>query len=114
LYLKGEVIKATLSRSVKAIRYQDVQKETDDDPNIALVEQNEDIARATLEIQKFIEGLPDGEKELLFRIYWCDESQASIAREHGVSRQAVNKELNALLKKAGYALADVNPWRLDN
>lgn len=66
-------------------------------PEQALIK-NEDYRR----LHNALSKLPNEQRELIIRVFFKNEKQADIAREHGVTRKAINNRLEriyAQLKK---------------
>lgn len=56
-----------------------------------------DTARVRLAIRRFVEDLPIRQREIVMRVFWEGESQASVARSLGISGAAVSKTLSKVL-----------------
>ena len=52
-----------------------------------------------LKLQSTIQQLTPTQRQLLYRIFWCEETQVSIAKEKGVSASAISAQLKRCLKK---------------
>lgn len=46
-----------------------------------------------------INALNENQKQLIYRVFWLNESQYDIAREEGVSRTAIHNQLQRIFKK---------------
>ena len=46
-----------------------------------------------------INALNENQKQLIYRVFWLNESQYDIAREEGVSRVAIHNRLQKIFKK---------------
>lgn len=56
-----------------------------------------DALRAADAVHGFLAELPEKQRDLLVRLYWHGESQASVARSFGVSGAAISKSLTKVL-----------------
>ncbi len=56
------------------------------------------------EVQHALADLSPEDRSLIERLFWNEESEASIGRAIGVSQQAVNKRKRAILKSVGSQL----------
>ncbi len=56
-----------------------------------------DALCATEAVRDFLRALPEGQRNLLVRIFWSGETQAYAARSLGVSEAAVSKSLSKIL-----------------
>lgn len=72
-----------------------------------------DARRAAEAVQAFLRGLPEGQRQLLIRIFWNGETQASTARALGVSEAAVSKSLAKILATGRKRLSRYRPARLN-
>jgi len=61
-------------------------------------EQQIEIDEALLSVAAFIAGLSPREQEIVHRIFWLGETQASIARSLGVTRMAISKTVKKITK----------------
>ena len=57
-----------------------------------------DATRARSAIHLFLETLSPKQRDIVMRVFWHAESQASIARSYGVSAAAISKALSKILK----------------
>ena len=64
-----------------------------------------DAQTATAAVRSFVGSLPLGQRDLLERIYWNDETQASVARSKGMSGAAISKSLSKILETGRRKLA---------
>ncbi len=64
-----------------------------------------DAHRAQMAVRDFIETLPPRQRDLIKRVFWDDETQASVARSQGISGAAVSKSLNKVLETGRHQLA---------
>ncbi len=55
----------------------------------------------------FIAGLRPREQEIVHRIFWLGETQASVARSLGVTRMAISKTVKKITKLGRAQLADL-------
>ena len=62
------------------------------------VEDRLDGMRAGDAVRAFVEGLPKKQRDLITRLFWDGESQASVARDRGVSAAAISIALKKVLQ----------------
>jgi DNA-directed RNA polymerase specialized sigma24 family protein len=73
--------------------------------DLPAIEEVLDAQTATSAVRSFMGSLPPGHRDLLERIFWNDENQASVARSKGVSGAAISKSLNKILETGRRKLA---------
>ena len=56
-------------------------------------------------VAAFVQSLPLGQQEMVFRLFWIGESQASIAAEFGVSKMTISKQVKKIRAQGMKALA---------
>jgi DNA-directed RNA polymerase specialized sigma24 family protein len=81
------------------------QRSFDIPEDLPAIEDVLDAQIATSAVRGFIGSLPPGQRDLLDRIFWNGETQASVARSKGVSRAAISKSLNKILETGRRKLA---------
>jgi RNA polymerase sigma factor (sigma-70 family) len=62
-------------------------------------------------VGQFLASLTEREREVLHRIFWCEETQASVARALGLTAAAINKIIKRVLERARRVLAGCR-WTL--
>lgn len=60
-------------------------------------------------VRAYVEGLPPLQRDVVIRIFWLGETQATIRRMRGRSAMSVSKQLKAALKRGREELAMWNP-----
>ena len=65
----------------------------------------------TAAVREFVASLPEGKRRIVEAVYWEGRSQADVARELGVSRAAINKQLRSVFRQGQQQLAAFDPAR---
>lgn len=73
-----------------------------------------DAQRRAEAVQAFMRTLPQGQRDLLTRIFWNEETQASVARSMGVSEAAISKSLSKILATGRKRLSRYRHARLND
>lgn len=60
------------------------------------IEDRLEAAEATKAVNHFVDGLTDKQQDILRRVFWYDQSQATVARAYGVSEAAISKSIQKI------------------
>jgi RNA polymerase sigma factor (sigma-70 family) len=83
----------------------DVELEDQSPSILDLLQQRDTCAR----VERFLAQLPPSEREILYRLFWFDESQSSIAAALGLNKMTVSRLIAKIFKKAACRLDDLRP-----
>lgn len=62
-------------------------------------------AEAIAAVTRFVDDLPQRDREIVRRLFWEDETQTEIAESYGISKMAISKALARIVRRGQISLA---------